>query len=41
VLQENRGMLSLGKKLGFKMKKSIECGDYELTIRFKEALGEM
>ena len=41
VLQENKGMLSLGKKLGFKVKKSIDCGDYELTIRFKEALGEM
>jgi acetyltransferase len=40
VLQENRGMLALGKKLGFKMKKSIDCGDYELTLRFQEPVAK-
>jgi acetyltransferase len=34
VLSENKGMLSLGKKLGFTKQKSVECGDYELTMRF-------
>ena len=40
VLQENRGMLSLGKKLGFKVKKSVDCGDYELSLRFKGPIPE-
>lgn len=34
VLQQNRGMLALGKKLGFSVKKSAEGGEYELTIRW-------
>jgi len=40
VLQENKGMLSLGKKLGFRVKKSIDCGDYELSLRFEEPTPE-
>ncbi|QCQ21909.1 GNAT family N-acetyltransferase [Desulfoglaeba alkanexedens] len=34
VLQQNKTMLALGKKLGFEMKKHPECGEYELVIRF-------
>lgn len=34
VLQENRGMVALGKKLGFTVKKGGDIGDYELTLRF-------
>ncbi len=34
VLQENRGMLALGKKLGFSVKKNMEEGDYELIIQW-------
>jgi acetyltransferase len=32
VLQENQGMLALGRKLGFKISKSQEPGEMELTI---------
>ena len=32
VLQENLGMLALGRKLGFKISKSEEPGEMELTI---------
>jgi acetyltransferase len=32
VLQENQGMLALGRKLGFKISKSQEPGEIELTI---------
>jgi acetyltransferase len=32
VLQENQGMLALGRKLGFKISKSEEPGEMELTI---------
>ncbi len=35
VLPENRHMLALGKKLGFKMKKDGYSGDYELEIDCK------
>ena len=34
VLKENRNMLLLGKKLGFKIKSDPGCGDSELTIHF-------
>jgi len=32
VLQENEGMLALGRKLGFKVSRSSEPGEMELTI---------
>lgn len=32
VLQENQGMLALGRKLGFKISRSAEPGEMELTI---------
>jgi acetyltransferase len=32
VLQENQGMLALGRKLGFKISKSQEPSEMELTI---------
>jgi acetyltransferase len=35
VLQENQGMLALGRKLGFKISKSQEPGEMELTIDLK------
>ncbi len=35
VLNENRNMLSLGKKLGFKKKREPGSGDNELVIHFK------
>ena len=34
VLQENRGMVALGKKMGFKIKKHADCGEYELFMPF-------
>ena len=34
VLAENRGMLALGKKLGFKINKVIGAGEYELSMDF-------
>jgi len=37
VLKENRDMLALGEKLGFKMKKELEPGEYELVIHFGSA----
>jgi acetyltransferase len=35
VLQENDGMLALGRKLGFKISKSAEPGEMELTINLR------
>jgi acetyltransferase len=35
VLQENRNMLSLGKKLGFAIKREPDSGDNELVIHFE------
>ncbi len=35
VLHENRNMLSLGKKLGFEIKRDPDSGDNELVIHFK------
>jgi acetyltransferase len=35
VLRENTGMLALGRKLGFKVSKSDEPGELELTIDLK------
>jgi acetyltransferase len=35
VLHENRNMLSLGKKLGFAIKREPDSGDNELVIHFK------
>jgi acetyltransferase len=35
VLQENQGMLALGRKLGFKISKSQEPGEMELSIDLK------
>ena len=37
VLKENRDMLALGEKLGFKMKKDLDPGEYELVIHFGSA----
>jgi len=34
VLQENKNMLSLGKKLGFEIKRAPDSGDNELVIHF-------
>lgn len=34
VLQDNRNMLALGKKLGFEMKREPDSGENELVIRF-------
>jgi acetyltransferase len=34
VLQENRNMLALGKKLGFDIKRGPDSGDNELMIHF-------
>ncbi|MFC1815648.1 GNAT family N-acetyltransferase [Thermodesulfobacteriota bacterium] len=34
VLQENRNMLALGKKLGFEIKRDTDSGDNELVIHF-------
>lgn len=34
VLKENRGMVGLGKKLGFIVNKSEACDEYELIIRW-------
>ena len=36
VLAENTQMLTLGKKLGFKIKKVLGVGEYELSINFRE-----
>jgi acetyltransferase len=35
VLQENRNMLALGKKLGFAIKRDADSGDNELVIHFR------
>jgi acetyltransferase len=35
VLQENRNMLALGKKLGFEAKKDLDAGDNRLVIHFE------
>ncbi|UCD91235.1 MAG: hypothetical protein JSW04_07405 [Desulfobacterales bacterium] len=35
VLPENKGMLALGRKLGFKISRSAEPGEMELTIDLK------
>ncbi|MBT8368509.1 MAG: GNAT family N-acetyltransferase [Deltaproteobacteria bacterium] len=35
VLAENTQMLALGKKWGFKIKKVIDAGEYELSIDFQ------
>jgi acetyltransferase len=37
VLQENQGMLALGRKLGFKISKSAEPGEMELTIDLRHS----
>lgn len=37
VLQENDGMLALGRKLGFKISRSQEPGEMELTIDLKSS----
>ena len=37
VLQENQGMLALGRKLGFKISRSQEPGEMELTIDLKSS----
>jgi acetyltransferase len=37
VLTENTQMLALGKKLGFKIARVPDAGEYELTINFKDA----
>jgi hypothetical protein len=34
VLQENRNMLALGKKLGFKMVRQPDVGEYEFSMHF-------
>ncbi|MFO7660496.1 MAG: hypothetical protein R6V77_06255, partial [Candidatus Cloacimonadaceae bacterium] len=34
VLGENRNMLALGKKLGFKIKKDPDSSDYNLVLHF-------
>lgn len=34
VLSENTGMLALGRKLGFKVKKAPDSSEFELTFRF-------
>ena len=34
VLEENRNMLALGKKLGFEAKRKLDGGDNELVIDF-------
>jgi len=36
VLHENIQMLKLGRKLGFSINRAQVCGDYELTIDFKD-----
>jgi len=36
VLAENTQMLALGKKLGFKIKKVADAGEYELSIDFQQ-----
>jgi acetyltransferase len=36
VLAENTQMLALGNKLGFKIKKVIGAGEYELSIDFQK-----
>jgi acetyltransferase len=36
VLAENTQMLALGKKLGFKIKKVLGAGEYELSIDFRK-----
>jgi acetyltransferase len=36
VLRENVNMLALGRKLGFKMEKHLEDGEYELRLKFKQ-----
>jgi acetyltransferase len=38
VLAENTQMLALGKKLGFKIKKVSDVGEYELSIDFQEII---
>jgi acetyltransferase len=35
VLAENTQMLALGKKLGFKIKKVLGVGEYELSLDFQ------
>jgi len=35
VLQENRNMLALGKKLGFEAKRDLDAGDNQLIIHFE------
>jgi acetyltransferase len=35
VLQENRNMLALGKKLGFEAKRDLDAGDNRLVIHFE------
>jgi len=37
VLQDNEGMLALGRKLGFKISRSVEPGEMELTIDLKSS----
>ena len=37
VLQENQGMLALGRKLGFKISRSEEPGEMELTIDLRSS----
>ena len=37
VLQENEGMLALSRKLGFKISRSVEPGEMELTIDLKSS----
>jgi len=34
VLNDNRSMLALGKKLGFQIKQQPSLGEFELVIRF-------
>jgi acetyltransferase len=36
VLQANRNMLALGKKLGFEAKRGLDAGDNRLVIHFEE-----
>ena len=38
VLAENTQMLALGKKLGFKIKKVLGAGEFELSIGFRKKL---
>jgi hypothetical protein len=37
VLAENKQMLALGRKLGFKITSVAGASEYELTINFKDA----